>query len=136
MPGERSECELPKSIRNECDFLFNCLGKVLIYVTFSFIRLDRIVISLGAMRIPGITLGFLTFLIIFSQASLIHKIPFYHIFLPILVLLSWVSIRSIQDRLSGTTSPTQTLRPSQNSPWVSDKLGLPIFGPSQLGLPN
>ena len=29
------------------NFLINCLGKILIYVTFPFIRLDRIVISLS-----------------------------------------------------------------------------------------
>ena len=97
------------------DFLINNLGKVLIYVTFSFIRLDRIVISLGAMRISGVTLGFLTFLIIFSQAKLNTQDYFYHIFLPILVILSRVDIKSIRARPSNTTPPARTLRPSWNS---------------------
>ena len=91
-------------------FLINHLGKVLIYVTFPFIILDRIVISLGGMRISGVTLGFLTFLIDFSQTRLIKQDSIYHIFPPMLLLSSWVDIKSIWARPFGTT-PNHTNTP-------------------------
>ena len=86
---------------------------------FPFIRLEIIVISLGAMRISGVILGFLNFSMDFSQEKLIKQDSFYHTFLPILVLFSRVDIMSIRARPSGTTLPARTLRASRNLLWNS-----------------